>query len=36
MYKIVVTSLEESTDDSDIIADAVFSADEPDFVRSER
>jgi hypothetical protein len=30
------TSLEEPTDDSDITADAVFSADGPDFVGSER
>jgi hypothetical protein len=29
-------SLEELTDDSDIAADVVFSADGPDFVRSER
>jgi hypothetical protein len=30
------TSLEEPTDDSDIATDAVFSADGPDFVGSER
>jgi hypothetical protein len=30
------TSLEEPTDESDITADAVFSADRPDIVRSDR
>jgi hypothetical protein len=30
------TSLEEPTDDSDIVADAVFSLDGPDVVGSER
>jgi hypothetical protein len=30
------TSLEEPTDDSDIAADAVFSAEGPDFVGSKR
>jgi hypothetical protein len=30
------TSLEEPTDESDIVVDMVFSVDGPDFVRSKR
>jgi hypothetical protein len=30
------TSLEEPTDDSDLAADAVFPADRPEFIGSER